>query len=62
MAKEKINFRDNLERIDKRFPDKELLQQKECAEYLGCSTDKVRRVYNIRSGGITKVEFARLIS
>ena len=58
--REKETYRDNLERLDRHFPNKELLNQKECAEFLGCSTKTIKRNYNISK--ITKTAFARLIS
>lgn len=36
MAREKIDFRDNLERLSERFPGKELIPLKEVSEFLGC--------------------------
>ena len=59
--REKENFRDNLERLDKRFPNKELLTRTECAVYLGCSEKTVKRRYGV-GRDITKVAFARAIS
>lgn len=41
--REKECYRDNLERLDRRFPDKECLKQKECAEFLGCSPRTIKR-------------------
>ncbi len=58
--REKECYRDNLERLDSRFPNKELLSQKECAEFLGCSPRTIKRNYGIIR--ITKAAFARLIS
>lgn len=45
--REKECYRDNLERLDSRFPNKELLSQKECAEFLGCSPRTIKRNYGI---------------
>lgn len=58
--REKECYRDNLERLDRRFPEKECLKQKECAEFLGCSPRTIKRRYGITQ--ITKAAFARLIS
>lgn len=35
MAREKPLFRDNLDRLDDAFPDKEVLQYRDIAKYLG---------------------------
>lgn len=35
MAREKPLFRDNLDRLDVAFPDKEVLQYRDIAKYLG---------------------------
>lgn len=35
MAREKPLFRDNLDRLDIAFPDKEVLQYRDIAKYLG---------------------------
>ena len=59
--REKRDFRDNLERLDNAFPDKELLTQTECAKYLGVSNKTVKRRYGI-GRDVTKVAFAKAIS
>ena len=59
--REKVDFRDNLERLDKNFPDKELLTRAECAKYLGVSERTIKRRYNV-GRDVTKVAFARAIS
>ena len=43
MAREKEGFRDNLERLDKAFPGKELLNRKDVAVYTGVSTRTVQK-------------------
>lgn len=61
MPREKRDFRDNLERLDKAFPGQELLTRQNCADYLGVSKDTVKRRYGI-GRDVTKVAFARAIS
>lgn len=65
MAREKEGFREQLQRLDEQFPDKEMLNQKELASYLGCDPKTIRRRYNhlFTPGlGISKTKVARLIS
>jgi len=59
--REKADFRDNLERLDRNFPDKELLTRVECAKYLGVSEKTVKRRYGV-GRDVTKVAFAKAIS
>lgn len=62
MAREKELFRDYLIRLDEKFPDKEIIQQKECAEFLGLDKRTVKKKYGVSRDGISKVKFARLLS
>ncbi len=43
MAREKELFRDYLIRLDEKFPDKEIIRQKECAEFLGLDKRTVKK-------------------
>nr|DAH29617.1 MAG TPA: excisionase [Caudoviricetes sp.] len=43
MPREKEGFRDNLERLDKAFPGKELLNQKDVVVYTGLSPHTVQK-------------------
>ncbi len=64
MAKEKELFREQLRRLDEKYPDKEMLSQKELAEYLGCDPKTIRTRYNhlFTPGlGISKAKAANLI-
>lgn len=64
MAREKEFFREQLQRLDERFPDKEMLSQKELAEFLGCTTRTIKNRYDhlFTPGlGISKVKAANLI-
>ncbi len=65
MPKEKECYRDQLQRLDEKFPDREMINQKELAEFLGCDPKTIRLKYKhlFTPGlGISKVKVARLIS
>lgn len=62
MAREKELFRDYLIRLDEKFPDKEIIQQKECAEFLGLDKRTVKKKYGVSRDGISKIKLARLLS
>ena len=66
MAREKPLFRDNLDRLDVAFPDKEVLQYRDIAKYLGKSCVTVKRHfqkdYNKKLGGISKAVLASILS
>lgn len=69
--REKIDFRDNLQRIDEHFPNKETLTITDVANYTGIDRKKIGKDlgdYFTKLGGkgqrkyITKVALARLLS
>ncbi len=62
MAREKELYRDYLERLDEQFPDKEIISQKECADFLGLDARTIKKRYNITKSGIPKLKLARLLS
>lgn len=63
MPREKECYRDNLMRIDKRFPGKELLNIKEVAEFLGISPRKAKKDYfETDCTFVSKVKLASLLS
>jgi AraC-like DNA-binding protein len=69
MAREKVTYRDQLELICRRFPNKELLSTSDVAEYCGCSTRTVSRrfAYAEWTGAgtgkrITRAALARALS
>ena len=61
MPREKEFFRSYLERLDDNFPNKEVISQKEFAEYLGWSTKKARR-NGIDGKGISKIRMADFLA
>ena len=65
MAREKEDFRDNLCRIDARFPEAELLNIKEAASWLGIDPRTVSKIMKgkiLPGNKISKVALARAIS
>lgn len=64
MPKEKECFRFHLERLDEKFPGKELLTRIEVAEYTGLSRQTVAKAYPFdgRTHRISKVVLARVLS
>ncbi len=61
MPREKDLYRDNLERLDKAFPDREVLSYIDISRYTGMSKSTVqRRFRRLRKlGGISKCTVAR---
>lgn len=43
MAREKLDFRDNLERLSERFPNREIIPLREVSAYLGCDSRMLLR-------------------
>ena len=71
MAREKELYRDNLERLDGMFPNKELLTVKDVQKYCGISDDRAKRLFpftmeKCKNGGyryhISKVKLASCLS
>lgn len=63
MPREKADFRDNLERLNALFPDKEVLTTQDCMRVLGCKSPKTARKHlPLAKGRITKVALARALS
>lgn len=63
MSMEKELFRDNLERLDKAFPGRELLTQTEAAAYCGVNRITLRDQVGTVPGGtrISKTMLARYL-
>ena len=63
MSREKEGYRLNLERIDKAFPDRELLSPSDIGRFEGTSRHTARRRYAFNKWGkITKADWARQVS
>ena len=64
MAREKIDYRNNLELILKAFPDTNWLNMKQVIEFLGISRNTFNKRYpGIRAKhGCTPAELARILS
>jgi len=62
LPREKECFRDNLERLDDRFPDREMLCRKDLCEFTGLSRNGLKANYPYPGRYISKADFARLIS
>ena len=65
MPREKTDYRDILERLDTKYPDKELLTRGEIASFLGITRQAVYNRYGDRMPAgvkISKTMIARLVS
>lgn len=63
MPREKELFRDNLERLDKAFPDKEILNYADVLKYTGFKDYRaVKKRFNMTKQGISKVKLASALS
>lgn len=62
MPREKESFRDNLERINEKFPNQELLSKKEVAAYCGLDHRTVAKLFSFKDCYISKAVLAREMS
>ena len=62
MPKEKELFRDNLEILNEKFPNKFLLTSTEVVEFTGLERHAVKKKFNFDGRYITKTQFARDLS
>ena len=62
MPREKELFRDNLERLDAAFPNKEMLSQKEVSEFTGIGQWTIPKHFSFKNHYISKVKLARELS
>lgn len=66
MAREKLLFRDNLDRLDGKYPDKEALTYADLAEFFGYSYRsayrKWQKKYNKACNGVPKTTVASVMS
>lgn len=60
--REKADFRDNLVRLDEKFPGRELLRISEVAEFMGVDRRTVQRRYTFDRCYITKTRLAKEMS
>lgn len=62
MSREKEGFRDNMERLNEFFPNKELLSVTDVVKFTGRDRRTVTRFFSFRNNFISKVEVARTLS
>lgn len=62
MPREKEAYRDNLERLNEAFPDKELLRIKDVAEFCGICTKHAAARFPFKDRYISKAVLARALS
>ena len=62
MSREKEGFRDNLERLDQKFPNTELLNIGDLVSFTGRDRRVVKEIFNFNKNYISKVEVARQLS
>lgn len=62
MSREKEGFRDMMERLNERFPEKELLSIADVSRFLGVSRDTARKYVKLNAARkIAKTDLARQI-
>jgi hypothetical protein len=59
---EKIGYRDNLERLNVVFPDKEILKISDVARFSGLSRQTVAKKFPFKGSYISKATLARELS
>lgn len=62
MPREKPAYRDNLERIKERFPDKELLSVSDVCEFCGKNYRTVKKLFEFKNNFISVAKLAREMS
>lgn len=66
MPREKESYRDNLERLNERYPDKELLTVTDVANFLGICRQRAKAMLPFKeiggAPGVTKASLARFLS
>ena len=62
MALEKPAYRDNLERIKARYPDKEMLKVKDVQRFCGLNRATVEKLFDFKDGYISVAKLAREMS
>lgn len=60
MGCEKENYKDNLVRLDEKFPDREMLKIKDVQDYTGLCYETVKKLFNFnKCNTISKVNLAK---
>ena len=62
MPREKEAYRDNLELLDRMFPDKNILTVSDVAKFSGCCYRVAKKIYPFKDNRISKATLARFIS
>ena len=62
MSREREGFRDNLERLDQKFPSTELLNVQDLVGFTGRDRRTVKEIFTFNKNYISKVEAARQLS
>ena len=62
MSREREGFRDNMERLNEFFVDRDLLSIADVTRFTGRGRDVVKKLFTFKSGYISKVELARALS
>ena len=62
MPREKELFRDNLERLEQKFPEKELLNIKEVSTFCGINYRTAKKRFTFKNNYISKLKFASELS
>ena len=62
MSKEREGYRDNIERLDKFFPNAELLNVNDLVKFTGRNWRTVREFFPFKGCYISKAEAARTLS
>ncbi len=62
MAREKASYRDNLERITARFPNKEMLTVKDVSVFCGIDNRTAKKLFEFTNNYISVAKLARQMS
>ena len=62
MPREKPAYRDNLERISERFPNKEMLTVKDVSAFCGLNIKTVKKLFEFKNNYISVAKLAREMS
>lgn len=59
---EKLAYRDNLERLNEKFPEKEILNKRDVSIFTGLNYRTVSKLYPFMGSYISKASLARTLS